>query len=93
MIGFLTYAIATAAPQQQSAIIDGTLAIKDAVFEACTREDSICARAIQYISQSVSGSLTEGSKPWMDEEGKRPRASGGLSGAPTREKSAAVAAR
>lgn len=67
LIGYLTYAVVTATPEQQSRMIDGGLAVAGAAFEACQREDGLCARAIASLTATVSQSLTEGPAPWMDE--------------------------
>lgn len=71
MFGFLGYAIATASPEQQTAIIAGTLAIKDAALDACQREGSLCAQAIGYAGSAVSGAMNDDPAPWLDDPEKR----------------------
>jgi hypothetical protein len=71
IFGFLVYAVVTATPDQQTRILDGMGAIRDAAIEACQREGSLCSRAFQYVGTAVSQSLTDDPKPWMDDEGKR----------------------
>ena len=72
IFGFLGYAVVTATPDQQTRILDGIGAIRDAALEACQREDSLCARAIAYVGTAVGQSLSDAPKPWMDEESKKP---------------------
>ena len=71
LIGYLTYAVVVATPEQQTRMIDGGLAVAGAAFEACQREDGLCARAIASLTATVSQSLTDGPSPWMD-NGARP---------------------
>lgn len=70
-VGFLGYAVAAATPEQQSRIVDGALAVKDAALDACVREDGLCARGLQSLGSAVGGLLSDGPAPWMD-EGQRP---------------------
>jgi hypothetical protein len=67
--GFLGYAVATASPAQQSAIIGGTLAIKDAAVDACTRDGALCTGAISSLTSGFSSLFHDRGKRWMDEEG------------------------
>jgi len=71
ILGFLAYAVVTATPVQQAAIVDGGLAVKDAAIDACQREGSLCARAIDAVTSAVSGSMTETGAPWLDDQSKR----------------------
>ncbi len=71
LIGFLGYAVATAGPEQQTAIIDGTLAIKDAALDACQRQGSLCAQAIGYAGSAISGAMNDDPAPWLDDPAKR----------------------
>ena len=50
LLALLAYVIATAAPTQQVAIIQGARALGDAVIDACTREGSPCRRAIALLA-------------------------------------------
>lgn len=67
LAGYLAYAVVTATPEQQTRMIDGGVAMMGAAFEACQREDGLCARAIGSLTATVSQSLTEGPAPWMDD--------------------------
>ncbi len=69
--GFLAYAVVAASPEQQARMLDGALAVKDAAFEACTREDGMCAQAISGLMAALGPTLHDGPDPWMDEDDKR----------------------
>jgi hypothetical protein len=71
LIGFLAYAVVTATPDQQAEMGRGLLAIKNAAVEACTREGSICARAVSSVAATVAGAMSNEATPWMDEQSKR----------------------
>lgn len=72
IFGFLAYAVVTATPAQQAEIGQGVVAIKDAAIEACTREGSLCARVIAYVTGAVGNSLSDEPAPWLDDQAKRP---------------------
>ena len=71
LIGFLAYAVVTATPDQQAEMGRGVLAIKNAAVEACTREGSLCAKALSYAAATVNGAMSDEATPWMDEQSKR----------------------
>ncbi|MEW5961983.1 MAG: hypothetical protein AB1749_00325 [Pseudomonadota bacterium] len=71
LLGFLAYAVATASDEQQSAMIAGGLAVRDAVAEACTRQGSLCAEAISSLGARFTPS-SAGTTPWLDDPAKRP---------------------
>ncbi len=71
LIGFFAYALVTASPAQQTEIGQGLLAIKDAAIGACTREDALCTRAVNYALTVVTGALSDKPAPWLDEQSKR----------------------
>ena len=56
LLALLAYVIATAAPTQQVAIIQGARALGDAVIDACTREGSPCRRAIALLQSAFVSS-------------------------------------
>ncbi len=71
LFGFLAYAVVTATPAQQAEMGQGLVAIKDAAVEACTREGSLCARAIEFATGTLGKSLSDQPTPWLDDESKR----------------------
>lgn len=71
LLGFIAYALVTASPAQQSAIGQGLLAIKDAAIDACTIEDRLCTRAIDYALSAAGNALSDNPAPWMDDQSKR----------------------
>jgi hypothetical protein len=71
LLGFLAYAVATASDEQQSAMIAGGLAVRDAVADACTREGSLCAEAISAVGARFSAP-SSGTTPWLDDPARRP---------------------
>jgi hypothetical protein len=56
LLALLAYVIATAAPTQQVAIIQGARALGDAVIDACTRDASPCRRAIALLQSAFVSS-------------------------------------
>lgn len=48
-----TYAIVTATPAQHQDMIKGIFAFKDAFFQACTREGSLCTLVLEKIQTSL----------------------------------------
>lgn len=73
VLGFLVYAVATASDEQQSAMIAGGLAIRDAIAEACTRDGSLCTEAIGYLGARFTAPSTgPAATPWLDDPMKRP---------------------
>jgi hypothetical protein len=75
LFGFLAYAVVTATPERQAEIGRGVLAVKDAAIEACTRENSLCARVADHAMKAVSGALTDAPAPYFDDDPKRKPAS------------------
>lgn len=67
LAGFIVYAVVTASPAQQAEMGQGVLAVKDAAVEACTRKDSPCTRVLDYARSAVSGVMSDGPVPWLDE--------------------------
>ena len=65
LLALLAYAIATAAPTQQGAMIQGARALGEAVIDACTRAGSPCRRAIALLQSTFvsSGALDNSNKP------------------------------
>ena len=57
IFGLLAYAIVTATPAQQSAMIEGGIAVKDAVIDACLREGGLCTSAIAHLKSTVDGDV------------------------------------
>ena len=49
LLALLAYAIATAAPTQQAAMLEGARALGEAVVGTCTREGSPCQRGIALL--------------------------------------------
>jgi hypothetical protein len=72
IFGIAAYAIATATPSQQVAMLDGLTALKDAITDACQRDGSPCTRAISQLRSVLvgfkdSGETSGDSKPpWPD---------------------------
>jgi hypothetical protein len=54
LVALLAYAIATATPTQQLAVMQGARAVGEAAFDACTREGSPCQRAIALLQSASS---------------------------------------
>lgn len=54
LVAILVYAIATARPTQQVAVIQGARALGKAVVAACTREGSPCQRAIALLKSALA---------------------------------------
>jgi hypothetical protein len=49
LLAVLAYAIATAAPTQQAAMLEGARALGEAVVDTCTRDGSPCQRAMALL--------------------------------------------
>jgi len=71
LLGFVSYALVTASPAQQSDIGQGLLAIKNAALDACTVEGRLCTRAIDSALSAFSSALSDDPAPWLDEQSKR----------------------
>ncbi len=71
IIGFLAYAVVTATPDQQAEMGRGLVAIKNAAFEACTRDGSLCTQALSYAAATFTGGMSNEPAPWIDEQSKR----------------------
>jgi hypothetical protein len=56
-IGLLAYAIVTATPAQQSEMLEGGIAMKEAVADACLREDGLCTSVIAHLKSAVDGDV------------------------------------
>jgi hypothetical protein len=61
LVALLAYAIATATPTQQIAVMQGARAVGEAAIDACTREGSPCQRAIALL-QSASSRIRNDAK-------------------------------
>ena len=62
LVALLAYAIATATPTQQVAVIQGARALGEAVVAACTREDSLCQRGIGLLTSALPGANDDSDK-------------------------------
>ena len=63
LAGYLAYAVVTATPEQQTRMIDGGAAMMGAAFEACQREDGLCARAIRLADRDGQPILDRRPRP------------------------------
>jgi hypothetical protein len=61
IIFLLAYASVTGTPAQQAAMLNGLVALREAVIEACRREKSVCTDAVLFAKGWMSplGDATE----------------------------------